>query len=470
MRQSRPRPCRAPHALLLSLLAVLPTITNSIQRVSASPPSLPLSATLSVALTAAGAALNSVAAGQALDEALREAAALPQSADRAAAQDIAYSACRRLNLLDALAGRLLAQPNPALDGLVRAALSELIDHPQRAHVIVDQAVSAAAAVKRGAFKGVVNAVLRRFLRERETLLATLLADEALRLQYPAWWIARVRAAYPEAETADGVLAAGNQRPPMTLRVNRRRLSVEDYAARLAAAGLVAERTGPDALQLQRPLPVARLPGFAEGLVSVQDLGAQYAAALLDVQTGMRVLDACAAPGGKTAHLLELADCEVLALDRDGARLRAVSDNLARLGLAARCVAADAALPATWWDGRPYDRILLDAPCTASGIIRRHPDGKWLKRPADLAQLAAIQRRLLDALWQVLRPGGKLLYATCSVFPDENAGQVGAFLSTHAEARLLAAEFPSPSNLDHRNGQLLPNPRHDGFYYALLEKT
>jgi 16S rRNA (cytosine967-C5)-methyltransferase len=415
-------------------------------------------------LAGAGAALDCVARGQALDEALRGAADLPAAADRAAAQDIAYTACRRLNLLNALAGKLLARPNPAIDGLARAALSELIDHPERAHAIVDQAVSAAAAVKGGAFKGLLNAVLRRFLRERGALLAAAAAEEPLRLLYPAWWIARVRASWPDA--AEALLAAGNGRPPMTLRINRRRTDIEAYAASLAQAGLAAERTGAAALQLEHPLPVARLPGFAAGLVSVQDLGAQCAAPLLDVADGMRVLDACAAPGGKAAHLLELADCQLTALDRDAARLEAVAANLARLQLAATLRAADAGRTDQWWDGRPYDRVLLDAPCTASGIIRRHPDGKWLKRESDLPALVAAQRRLLNALWQVLRPGGKLLYATCSVFPEENARQIGAFLNLHADARLLAPALP----LDHRDGQLLPQSRHDGFYYALLRKS
>lgn len=435
-------------------------------------------ANLSRALLAAGAALDCVAQGQALDEALRAQAGHRtadmqgenSAAERAAAQDIAYTACRRLNLLDALARRLLEKPNPAFAGLLRAALSELIDHPQRAHVIVDQAVTAAAQIRRGAFKGVVNAVLRRFLREHDALLKELTREDALRLQYPAWWIARLRGAWPEAGVAQAIMEAGNGRPPMTLRVNPRRGSTEAYAAELAAAGIAAERTGAQALRLEKPMPAARLPGFAEGRVSVQDLGAQVAAQLLDAKAGMRVLDACAAPGGKTAHILELADCELLALDRDATRLKSVDDNLARLGLAARTQAADAAQTDAWWDGRPYDRVLLDAPCTASGIIRRHPDGKWLKRAADLDHLAAEQSRLLGALWQVLRPGGKLLYATCSVFPEENAGRIEAFLSTHANARLLAANLTEPYALDFRDGQLLPDGRHDGFYYALLEKT
>jgi 16S rRNA (cytosine967-C5)-methyltransferase len=286
----------------------------------------------------------------------------------------------------------------------------------------------------------------------------------------------VRNAYPrEWET---ILAAGNGRPAMTLRVNLRANSVAQYGATLQAAGLAYTQTGPAALHLERPIPVARLPGYAEGRVSVQDLGAQCAAPLLDVHAGMRVLDACAAPGGKTAHLLESADCTVTALDRDAQRLKSVADNLARLHLGAQpglqpglqpvlqLRAADAADLASWWDGTPYERVLLDAPCTASGIVRRHPDGKWLKRASDIRNLAGEQQRLLTALWQVLPPGGKLLYATCSIFPEENARHIGAFLSTHAEARLLAPDLA----LDHRDGQLLPKEQHDGFFYALLEKS
>ena len=427
------------------------------------------SGNLGTALTIAGAALGEVAAGHALDDSLRAApGAGGTPADRAAAQDIAYTACRQLNLLDALAGQLLAKANPAIDGLVRAALSELIAHPERAHTIVDQAVTASADLKRGAFKGVINAVLRRFLRERDALLEQARKDEAVRLTYPAWWITRVRNAYPRDWEA--ILAAGNGRPAMTLRVNLRATSLAQYAATLQAAGLAHTQTGPQALCLDKPMPVARLPGYAEGLVSVQDLGAQCAAPLLDVHDGMRVLDACAAPGGKTAHLLEAAACAVTALDRDAQRLQSVADNLARLCLntapGLQLTAADAADLPAWWDGVPYDRVLLDAPCTASGIVRRHPDGKWLKRASDIKNLAGEQQRLLNALWQVLRPGGKLLYATCSIFPEENARHIGAFLSTHAEARLLAPDLP----LDHRDGQLLPKEQHDGFFYALLEKT
>jgi 16S rRNA (cytosine967-C5)-methyltransferase len=220
--------------------------------------------------------------------------------------------------------------------------------------------------------------------------------------------------------------------------------------------------------LQKALPAARVPGLAEGLVSVQDAAAQLAAPLLDLSDGMRVLDACAAPGGKSGHVLELADVDLTALDSDAARLERVRANLARLGFAARVLCGDACEPASWWDGAPFDRILLDAPCSASGIARRRPDIKWLRRESDIAQYAQLQSRMLDALWQTLASGGKLLYATCSVFQEENREQVARFLERHRDARRLA--LPAVGNDLHADsGQLLPDGRHDGFYYALLQK-
>ncbi len=429
------------------------------------------SGNLSIALRLAASGLVAVADRHALDDALAQAGAAAQGADRAAAQEIAYNACRRLNLLDALADSLLRKPNPAIDPLAKAALSELIDHPERAHMIVDEAVKAIAGVKAGAYKGTLNAILRRFQRERETMLAAARASEPVRLGYPAWWIARVRAAWP-AQWAE-VLNQGNARAPMTLRVNLRRTTVEAYLRMISDAGIEATKAGGAALHLARPRPTRLLPGFAEGLVSVQDLGAQAAAHILDAQPGMRVLDACAAPGGKLAHMLELAACELLAIDRDAERLKAACENLERLGLQAQVRAADAGDPDSWWDGKPFDRILVDAPCSASGVIRRHPDGKWLKRDSDLAAHVREQSRLLDALWQGLRPGGKLLYATCSVFPDENQRQTASFLSSHPDAIPLPiapqlATFDLASEL-HCDGQLLPGAFHDGFFYALLGK-
>jgi 16S rRNA (cytosine967-C5)-methyltransferase len=249
---------------------------------------------------------------------------------------------------------------------------------------------------------------------------------------------------------------------MTLRVNRRKLSVAAYLAKLAALGIDARRVGEVAVRLSQPRGVERLPGFAEGEVSVQDAGAQLAAPLLDVRSGMRVLDACAAPGGKSVHLLELADLDLLVLDHDAERAPRIGATLERVGLTAQVRVADAGDPERWWDGTPFDRVLLDVPCSASGVVRRHPDIKWLRREADLDRFAREQSRLLAALWQVLVPGGKLLYATCSVFAEENGAVIDAFLARRDDARRLL--LPGLGD-----GQLLPDDEHDGFFYALLEK-
>ncbi|MFN3593298.1 MAG: 16S rRNA (cytosine(967)-C(5))-methyltransferase RsmB [Thiobacillaceae bacterium] len=380
---------------------------------------------------------------------------------RAAVMDYAYGVLRHLGLLDFVLTRLLDRPlkDPELRHLLYVGLYELYSGTTPDYAAVNETVAAAPARARP----LVNAVLRNFQRRREALLAQAQTDPVARWNHPAWWIERLQAEYPRAW--QGILEASNTHPPMTLRVNRRRASLEDYQRRLDAAGIAAVQTGEWALTLARPIPVIELPGFAEGLVSVQDLGAQHAAGLLDGRDHMRVLDACAAPGGKTAHLLERHDLELTALDLDPLRLKRVRDNLKRLGLAAQVLAGDAGRPAQWWDGHAYDRILLDAPCTASGVVRRHPDARWLKRAADTTTLARRQRELLEALWPLLRPGGKLLYATCSLFSAENRDVVTAFLDHHPEA----AEEPlilTGGSL----GQLLPDSHHDGFFYARLVKT
>jgi 16S rRNA (cytosine967-C5)-methyltransferase len=309
----------------------------------------------------------------------------------------------------------------------------------------------------------LNAVLRNFQRRHAALArAAELCPEA-HWNFPDWWRERLAAEYPEDWPT--ALETMNRHPPMTLRINRRRTGTDAYAERLEEAGMAARRTGAWALTLGKPVPVADLPGFASGWVSVQDLGAQYAADLLDVSDGMRVLDACAAPGGKTAHLLEANTLDLLALDADERRLRRVRENLTRLGLEARTAAGDAGAPEAWWDGQPYERILLDAPCTATGVARRHPDGKWLKRPDDATHLTGRQARLLDAVWPLLRPGGKLLYATCSLFREENETQAEHFLRRHGDARRETLTLPGG-----QGGQLLPSSDHDGFFYARFVKT
>jgi 16S rRNA (cytosine967-C5)-methyltransferase len=272
-----------------------------------------------------------------------------------------------------------------------------------------------------------------------------------------------------------ILEAGNERPPLTLRVNRRATTRDALAARFAAAEIATRPIGAQGLIVDVPRPVTGLPGYAEGEFSVQDAGAQLAAPLLDVRDGQRVLDACAAPGGKTTHLLELAAVALTAVERDELRIARIGANLARLNLGrfgARLAVGDAADPAGWWDGVPFDRILADVPCTASGVVRRHPDGKWLRRRSDIAGFAEQQRRILEGLWPLLAPGGRFLYATCSVFAAENGRQVDAFLAAHPDA--LRESISLPPDCLHADGQLLPSGKaaghnQDGFFYALLRK-
>jgi 16S rRNA (cytosine967-C5)-methyltransferase len=421
------------------------------------PHPLSRSANLELALVAAGDAIAQVRAGRSLPDALANLE--PGSSLRAAAQDLAYGTLRNLGMLDAVLAQLLRKPaKPALHALLLAALYQLRARPRTIHTTVDQAVRAVSRLEPAA-KGLANAVLRNYLREADALAARCDSDPA-HYSYPQWWIDRVRSAWPQHW--ESILNAGNLHPPMTLRVNRRRLAAEQYLAKLRERGVNGEIIGPQAILVERPVPIESLPGFSTGEVSVQDAGAQLAASLLDVQPGMRVLDACAAPGGKTGHILELADCALTALDSDPARVPRVSDNLARLDVSARVVCADCMSPAGWSDGSGFDRILLDAPCTASGVVKRHPDIKWLRREGDIAALATIQERMLDVLWQLLAPGGKLLYATCSVFPQENAHTIESFLSRCKEARRLPLAGLG-------DGQLFPDARHDGFFYALLEK-
>ncbi|MCX7627133.1 MAG: 16S rRNA (cytosine(967)-C(5))-methyltransferase RsmB [Methylophilaceae bacterium] len=381
----------------------------------------------------------------------------------AALQDLSYTALRWLGRLQAILDLLLERPLD--DGRVRClllvALGQLEYGKAPPYAVVDHAVRAATGFGLPWAKGLVNAVLRNFLRRRHTLLSRLDADLTSRFAYPNWWIAKLQAQYPEQWAS--ILAAGNGHPPMTLRVNGRKTTRQAYLARLGENGLDAQPLGESGIMLARPLPVDRLPGFSDGLVSVQDLGAQYAAPLLDVQDGMRVLDACSAPGGKTTHLLELADMDLLALDSDPVRLGRVSDNLRRLGLSATLRQGNAARPEEWWDGRPFDRILADVPCSASGIVRRHPDIKWLRRETDIAGFTLQQAKILHALWSTLAKGGKLLYVTCSVFQEENRRQIEAFLTATPDARCLPL-----AGL--KEGQLLPCDVHDGFYYALMQKT
>lgn len=385
------------------------------------------------------------------------------AAGRATVQDICYASLREYALLAALRDALLSNPlkDRVIACLLVVALRQLRARPDSTHMIVNEAVEAAAATQPWA-RGLVNGVLRNYLRHTDLLLDEVQQKEPARWNYPQWWIDQVRTAYPDDWQA--VLTAGNQHPPMTLRVNPQHGSTAAYLELLQEAGLDAQQTGEFALQLAQPIPVTQVPGFSTGRVSVQDAGAQLAAPLLELADGQRVLDACAAPGGKSGHIVELADVNLTALDNDASRLIRVQENLDRLGLHASLLTGDAALPDSWWDGVPFDRILADVPCSASGVVRRHPDIKWLRRPDDLARFAAQQAAILPALWRCLARGGKLLYVTCSIFPQENQRQVDAFLSHHDDAQQQALDHAGLSA-----GQLLPNDHHDGFFYALLVK-
>ncbi|WP_446728952.1 16S rRNA (cytosine(967)-C(5))-methyltransferase RsmB [Pseudoduganella sp. OTU4001] len=422
---------------------------------------------LAFAMLGAASAVVQVQQGVALPQALAgifaNNNATPQA--RGAIQDISYRAMRQLALSEMLISFMAEKaPDPMVAALLSVALPLIVPAdgspaPYEAFTVVDQAVTAAGSHPDTArAKNMVNALLRRFLREKDVLMEEALEHPEAKYNYPQWWIDAVITAYPKQWQE--LLAAGNEAPPLTLRVNVRRTSAQDYLARLAAEGIEAQQIGPSAIRLAKPVPVQQIPGFAEGDVSVQDAGAQLAAPLLDVQNGMRVLDACAAPGGKTCHILELADVNLTALDADPKRLQRVQENLDRLQLQATLQPAEAQTDA-WWDGQQYDRILADVPCTASGIVRRHPDIRWLRRKSDTRQLATLSSQILDNLWKMLAPGGKLLFVTCSLWPQESEAQAAAFAVRNRATRLDAP------------GQLLPlggaEQDHDGLFYALFRK-
>jgi 16S rRNA (cytosine967-C5)-methyltransferase len=420
--------------------------------------------------------VQGVLAGRSLTELL---AGVPAAA-RPGTQALAFDALRRLGGARAARAAMAHKvPPPEVDALLVTALALLWPQPAppyAEHTLVDQAVQAARR-RAPAAAAFVNALLRRFLRERDALVAAAERTPEGAHNHPSWWIERLRHDWPALWQA--LLGQANARPPMTLRVNARRLDAAAYRLRLAAQGYGATVIGPQALVLDAPCAVGELPGFADGDVSVQDASAQRAAPLLisegptRLADGARVLDACAAPGGKTAHLLEVAELDVLALDVDALRLQRVQQTLQRLHLPARLQAGDARHTAAWWDTRPFDAILLDAPCSASGIVRRHPDIRWLRRPADIDALARLQAQLLDALWPLVAPGGRLLYATCSLFRTEGQAQIDAFLQRQKPAT-AQWDAASPGHLTGLpdNGSAGPGvvPAADGFFYALLHKT
>lgn len=437
----------------------------------------PQRAPLGDEMLAAADALLALQGGQRLPDALDVACEALPASSRGPARDMAYRCVRRWGLLRALSEQLNERrPNSRIAALQWVALEQLISGERPAAIVVDQAV---VTLRQGppalsAAAGFMNATLRRFGLEREALCARAQRDPEAKYNLPRWWIDVLRPAWPDQWVT--VIEQGNQQASLVLRANARRMSRDRLAEVLAASGVATRALGPQALALERALPVTEIPGFSEGWWSVQDAGAQLSAPLLGAQAGERVLDACAAPGGKTGHLLELADVRLTALDIDPARCRRIEDNLGRLGLSGPQVqvrSADAAEPDRWWDDEPYDRILLDAPCSASGILRRHPDVRWLRRRGDLATLMRTQQKLLDALWPLLRPGGTLLYVTCSVFPQEGEQMIRAFLERHPDALREALFWTWPDGSREPVAQLFPlaqpNREHDGFFHARLTR-
>ncbi len=394
--------------------------------------------------------------------------------DRALLSALLHAGARWWLRYDAALDRLLERPlrkrEPKLHALLVLGLVQLDVLGLPEYAAVAATVDAVRAIGKPQFSGMANAVLRRWQRERATLGAALDAGAATRTAHPAWLLAAIEADWPHA--ADAVIAANNAEAPLWLRVNRRRVTRAALLQQFAAAGIEAQapESLADALLLGQSRDVTALPGYDAGLFSVQDGAAQFTADLLDLHAGQRVLDACAAPGGKSAQILEHAAVDLLALDRDAQRLPRLRANLDRLGLRAEVRAGDALLAKDWWNGQAFDRILLDAPCSATGIIRRQPDIKLHRRADDIATLARTQTRLLDAMWLMLAPGGRLVYATCSILDAENAAQAEGFLARHADARSLAVAAPGWRATRAGGAQNLPGEAGmDGFFYAVLEK-
>ena len=417
---------------------------------------------------------------QVVDQGLSLSAVLPAAQqhvaprDRALLQEICFGTLRWLSRLEAIAGQLMSRPltgkQRPLHFLLLVGLYQLLYTRIPAHAALSETVNACRPLKGDSFRGLLNGVLRNVQRNQEELLQQADRREASKFSHPGWLLEKLKNAYPDDYMR--ILEQNNQRPPMWLRVNLAHQSRAEYLQRLEASGIEVSQLDEAGagICLQHPCDVEQLPGFSDGDCSVQDAAAQRAAWLLAPQAGDWILDGCAAPGGKTAHLLELQPelAGVIAVDADAQRLQRVHENLQRLQLRAEVIHGDASTPDQWWSGPAFDRILLDAPCSATGVIRRHPDIKWLRRPADIAELVALQAKILTALWCKLKPGGTLLYATCSVLPEENSQQIQAFLSSHADARLVPLH---PTDTPQTPGQqLLPGDGNmDGFYYAKLIK-
>lgn len=411
--------------------------------------------------------------GQSLATCLPQAQSkLSKPQDKGILAEICYGVMRHLPVLDSQVLACLEKPlkgkKRIIHCLLLAGLYQLKHMRIKQHAVVTETVEATRQLKAGGMSGLVNGILRRFCRELDSLQQQGFEDDSRKYLHPRWFIQRLRDAYPD--NWQQILDANNQHPPLWLRNNPQHQSRDQYLALLAEQGIAASAgDNANSLRLHQPMDVTQLPGFDNGAISVQDHSAQWSAYLLEPQAGERVLDACAAPGGKTCHLLETQPelTEVVALDIDDRRLARVQQNLDRIGLNATLIAGDGANPDSWWDGKPFDRILLDAPCSATGVIRRNPDSKWLRRNDDIAALAELQQQILHACWKMLKPGGTLVYATCSVLPEENVSQIKTFLQQQADAMLLTIAQDTPDN---PGWQLLPQADGgDGFYYAKLQK-
>lgn len=390
--------------------------------------------------------------------------------DRALLQELCFGVIRTLPQLEWLIGKLMSRPmtgkQRTIHYLIMVGLYQLLYTRIPAHAALAETVEGAVAIKRQSLKGLINGVLRQFQRQQAELVAEA-ANHESRFLHPSWLLQRLKKAYPNQWQS--IIEANNQRPPMWLRVNRQHQTRVEWMALLAEKGLEghAHPQYRDAVRLEAPAPVHALPGFEEGWVTVQDASAQGCVDLLDPQNGDTILDLCAAPGGKTTHILEAAPkAHVMAVDIDEQRLKRVHENLQRLGMTADVKKGDGRYPEQWCGNQQFDRILLDAPCSATGVIRRHPDIKWLRRDRDIAELAALQKEILEAIWPKLKTGGTLVYATCSILPEENCQQVAAFLAVHPEAKLVetgTTEKPGIQNLPSREDG-------DGFFYAKLIKS
>ena len=356
--------------------------------------------------------------------------------------------------------------NKKIEALLCVALFQLNHDQSTDFTVVNEAVEAAKLINKSWAGSFVNGVLRNFIRQKEKLQTELKNNEEAFYSYPVWWINLIKQNYPK--DWESILLNGNKHPPLTLRINERKTNLKQYEEKLKSEAISYRVLGNTALELTQPTPVEKIPGFMDGEVSIQDFGAQLAAKLLDLQDGQICLDACSAPGGKTGHMLEIADIELVSIDQQKDRLYKVKENLERLHLHAYLKCADLTAVNTWWNEKLFDRILLDAPCSASGVVRRHVDIKWLRRPRDIEMFAKQQEAMLEAMWQLLKKGGKLLYATCSIFYDENQKVINHFIKEHTDAKEV--KWSVDSEYSKYENQLIPSENHDGFFYALLEKN